>query len=117
MDSRTRTEGLERTLELIHSRTRLRSLASELTLTEQRERQRLATDLHDYLAQLLVFGRIKLSQAKRDPKNPWSGSVPEELDEVLGKALTYIRYWSAKLGPLCSGNLDWAWRWSGWQSK
>ena len=89
----------ERTLELIHSRTRLRSLASELTLTEQRERQRLATDLHDYLAQLLVFGRMKLSQAKRDPKNPWSGSVPEELDEVLGKALTYIRSLVAELSP------------------
>jgi signal transduction histidine kinase len=29
----------------------LRLLASELTLTEQRERKRLATDLHDYLAQ------------------------------------------------------------------
>ncbi len=89
----------ERTLELIHSRRRLRALASELTLAEQRERQRLATDLHDYLAQLLVFGRLKLGQAKRDPKNPWSGSVPEELDEVLGKALTYIRSLVAELSP------------------
>mgnify|MGYP001169657324 CR=1 FL=1 len=89
----------ERTLELIHSRTRLRALASELTLTEQRERQRLATDLHDYLAQLLVFGRLKLGQAKRDSKTPWSGSVPEELDEVLAKALAYTRSLVAELSP------------------
>ncbi len=89
----------ERTLELIHSRERLRALASELTLAEQRERQRLATDLHDYLAQLLVFGRLKLGQAKRDSKNPWTGSVQEELDDVLGKALTYIRSLVAELSP------------------
>jgi signal transduction histidine kinase len=34
-----------------------------LTLTEQRERRKLAGDLHDYLAQLLVAGRMKLRQA------------------------------------------------------
>ena len=37
-----------------------RELATELTLTEQRERRRLAGDLHDYLAQLLVLIRIKI---------------------------------------------------------
>ena len=35
----------ERTQELIHSRTRFRALASDLTLTEQRERQRIAAEL------------------------------------------------------------------------
>jgi PAS domain S-box-containing protein len=89
----------ERTIELIQSRKRLRALASELTLTEQRERQRLATDLHDYLAQLLVFGRMKLGQAKRDSKNPWTGTVSEELDQILDKALTYIRSLVAELSP------------------
>lgn len=89
----------ERTLELIHSRERLRALATELTLAEQRERQRLATDLHDYLAQLLVFGRIKLGQAKRELKHSWTGSVPEELDDVLDKALMYIRSLVAELSP------------------
>jgi signal transduction histidine kinase len=44
----------ERTEELTQSQTRLRALAAELNLTEQRERQRLATDMHDYLGQLLA---------------------------------------------------------------
>lgn len=88
----------ERTQELLNSRTRLRALASELTLTEQRERQRLATELHDYLAQLLVFGRMKLSQAKRGNLGPAAGVV-QELDEMLDEALTYTRSLVAQLSP------------------
>ncbi|MBA5861268.1 MAG: hypothetical protein GDA65_00960 [Nitrospira sp. CR1.1] len=55
----------ERTQELLLSRTRPRAFASDLTLTKQRERQRLAAELHDDLAQLLVSGRMKLSHARR----------------------------------------------------
>lgn len=55
----------ERTQELLLSHTRLRAFASDLTLTKQRERQRLAAELHDDLAQFLMFGRMKLSHARR----------------------------------------------------
>ena len=54
-----------RTAELRHSQEQLRALAAELTLTEQRERQRFASQLHDHLQQLLVLGKLKLTQAKR----------------------------------------------------
>lgn len=88
----------ERTEELLLSRTRLRALASDLTLTEQRERQRLATELHDYLAQLLVFGRMKLSQAKRGNLGP-ATTLVKELDDMLDEALTYTRSLVAQLSP------------------
>ena len=55
----------ERTAELVQSQERLRALASQLNLVEQRERRRLATDLHDYLAQLLALGRMKIGQLRR----------------------------------------------------
>ena len=54
-----------RTQSLRQSETRLRALATELNLAEQRERKRLATELHDHLAQMLVLGRLKLSQAQQ----------------------------------------------------
>ncbi len=54
----------DRTKELLQSQTLLRQLASELTIAEQRERRRIATDLHDYLAQLLVCARLKVSQSR-----------------------------------------------------
>ena len=44
-----------RTKELTESQQRLRALATDLNLAEQRERQRLAADLHDYLGQLLAL--------------------------------------------------------------
>jgi len=45
---------------------RLRSLASELAFTEERERKRIAIYLHDEIAQGLVAARLKLSEVAAD---------------------------------------------------
>jgi signal transduction histidine kinase len=50
----------ERTAELVQSQIRLRALAMELNRAEQRERKRLAGELHDYLAQMLVVVRLNI---------------------------------------------------------
>jgi|GEM_PF-618500 len=50
----------ERTAELKRRAEQLSLLASELTLTEERERRRLAEILHDHLQQLLVGARLSL---------------------------------------------------------
>ena len=88
-----------RTEELIRSQERLRALASDLTLTEQRERRKLAGDLHDYLAQLLVAGRMKLRQAvayvAKDPGTP----LLAELDQIFDESLRYTRTLIADLAP------------------
>jgi PAS domain S-box-containing protein len=39
---------------------RLRSLASSLSLAEQQERRRIATEVHDHIGQNLAFSKIKL---------------------------------------------------------
>ena len=90
----------ERTEELTGSQMRLRALVAELNVTEQRERQRLAADLHDYLAQLLALNQIKLSQAKQQPLTP--PSVMKLLDEMqmaTGQALAYTRTLISQLAP------------------
>lgn len=46
--------------DLMEYQQRLRSLASELSLTEQRERRRIAADLHDRIGQALALCRLKL---------------------------------------------------------
>ena len=48
----------------MQSQTRLRQLATDLNLADQRERTRLAMELHDHLQQLLVLGKLKLDQGK-----------------------------------------------------
>ncbi|MCX7935376.1 MAG: histidine kinase, partial [Planctomycetota bacterium] len=44
------------------SQQQLQSLASELAITEERERRRIATDLHDSICQTLALANMKLGQ-------------------------------------------------------
>lgn len=99
-DNRAAHRALQaRTNELLQSQERLRALASDLTLTEQRERRKLASDLHDYLAQLLVVGRMKLRQAYNQAGDPTTTARLEELDKILDDSLTYTRTLIADLAP------------------
>jgi len=88
-----------RTYELVDSEGRLRALATELNLAEQRERTRLANDLHDYLAQLLVLGRITLSQTKRLELPSRVEKLIKETEGILDKALNYCRTLMTELNP------------------
>ena len=89
----------ERTQDLAQSEDRLRMLATELNLAEQRERKRLATELHDYLAQLLVLCHMSLAQAKRVGLPPRAEELVKATEETLGKALNYCRTLMAELSP------------------
>lgn len=89
----------ERTQALQRSQARLRALASDLSMTEQQERRRLATELHDYLAQLLVVGRMKLSQARPHIKDQKAQQLLGETDDVLTQSLNYTRSLVAELSP------------------
>ncbi len=91
----------ERTAELVKSQERLRALASQLNMTEQRERRRLAGDLHDYLAQLLALIRIKLGQVlQRLPHHLSEGRASlTAIDGLLQECLQYARTLMAQLSP------------------
>jgi signal transduction histidine kinase len=90
----------ERTRVLTQSQARLRALATELNLTEQRERRRLATELHDHLGQMLVVGKMKLSQARQLPGlMPRCLGLLNEVDQVLTQSITYTRTLVADLAP------------------
>lgn len=90
----------EKTAELVHSQTRLRSLARELNLTEQRERKRLAGELHDHLQQILVLGKLTVGQGKKSVGgSPEYKTVLNRVDDILSEALTYSRTLVAELCP------------------
>jgi signal transduction histidine kinase len=91
----------KRTQELLHTQARLRTMAQTLTLTEQRERKRMAGELHDYLAQLLVLGKMKLSSMHAQIQNIGGSAATlfQEIDETFSKALDYTRTLMAELSP------------------
>ena len=90
----------ERTQELLQSQARLRALATELNLAEQRERKRLAAELHDHLQQMLVLGKLKLGQGIRLPQvAPRALEIMKQTDDVLAEALEYTRTLVADLSP------------------
>ena len=106
----------ERTKELVQSQDRLRGLATELHLVEHRERKRLASDLHDYLAQLLVLAKMKLAQGKPLAEQaPGCAEFINQADKVLSDALTYTRTMVTELIPpyLHEFGLPTALRWLG----
>ena len=59
-----RTAQHEAEKKLLVYQNHLRQLAAELALAEQRERQRIATGLHDDISQTLVYAKMKLQQAQ-----------------------------------------------------
>ncbi len=89
----------DRTRDLVHSQNRLRKLASDLSIAEERERRRVAGELHDYLAQLLVATRMKLSQGRQARSATKQSEVFAEVDHMLDQSLTYTRTLVAQLSP------------------
>lgn len=61
----------------------LQSLASELSLTEERERRRLATDLHDHIGQALAVSKIKLGVLQKTATDPELATPLNEVRELI----------------------------------
>jgi two-component system, chemotaxis family, CheB/CheR fusion protein len=96
---------------------RLRALASELTLVEQRERVRLAEQIHDGLQQLLVAAKFRATMLGRE-EAPSVQQGCQEIGRLLEDALADARSLTAELSPpvLRTGGLlaglEWLTRWS-----
>ncbi len=88
----------ERTAELSRRAQQLARLTSELTLAEQRERQRLAQLLHDHLQQLLVGAKLGLNVlvGRCD-----EGTLPvvRQTEELVAQALRASRDLTVELSP------------------
>ena len=73
---------LKRAKEQLHEYERqLRTLASEISLAEERERRRIAAELHDRIGQSLALSRIKLGALREAVA---AGGPVRDLDEVCG---------------------------------
>jgi signal transduction histidine kinase/CheY-like chemotaxis protein len=89
----------ERTLIAEHRATQLRALASELALTEQRERRRLAQVLHDHLQQILVAAKLKVGLLKKRIESQEQQARLQRVDELLDESIGVSRSLTVELSP------------------
>ncbi len=78
--------------------TRQRRLTAELVRAEDRERRRIARDLHDGVGQFLAVSRLKLSKATESAQGKQLQRMHEVL-KLLGQAIADTRSLTARLSP------------------
>ena len=103
--------------EMLQARTaKLRELAGELTLVEQRERRRMAEVLHDHLQQLLVGAKFRVRPLQQ-AREPALREAAAEVDDLISQCIEVSRSLTGELSPpiLHEGGLipalEWLVRW------
>ena len=76
----------------------VRSLASELSWTEERERRRLADFLHDDVGQPLALAKIKLGELTQEVSKPKGLKAVNEVRGFLERAIGSTRNLTFELG-------------------
>ena len=85
--------------QLLASREQLRSLASELSLVEQRERRRLAVALHDSVGQTLAVAQMTLGTLRQSVPDPESAARLAGVHRLVEQALRSSRSLMTELSP------------------
>jgi PAS domain S-box-containing protein len=78
---------------------KLRSLATELSLTEERERKRIATNLHDYIGQNLAICKMKLGELQKKASSADVAGDLGKIKEIVEQANHYARSLMFELSP------------------
>ena len=78
---------------------RLRALAAEISLAEERERRRLATELHEHVGQILAVAQIKMGTLSAEVKSPACLAALQEAREHVDASIRYIRSLTGELSP------------------
>ena len=90
---------VQRTRALGDSQKKLRAFVEQLTRTEEQERHRLATELHDYLGQLLVVSQINLGRAERFAVSDNAKNAFTDARQSLDDSIAFTRTLIAQLSP------------------
>ncbi|MBN2775921.1 MAG: PAS domain S-box protein [Prolixibacteraceae bacterium] len=93
------TKRIEYENELKEYQDKLKGLNTELTLVEEREKRRLAINLHDHFSQLLAISKMKISELINEKDFSKEKGQLSEVREYIEKALTNSRKLTYELSP------------------
>jgi two-component system, NarL family, sensor histidine kinase UhpB len=84
---------------LNEKRKSLTAMAIELSLAEERERIRIASELHDQIGQSLILARIKMAQLKNLQHSEEFESVSTVVSDLLDKVIQNVRSMTVQISP------------------
>jgi PAS domain S-box-containing protein len=76
---------------LLEYQKHLKQLAAQLTLTEERERRRIASEIHDEISQTLAMVKVKLDTLRNSPLSEASAAEIEEISSSVAKVIQETR--------------------------
>jgi PAS domain S-box-containing protein len=85
------TERRKAEKKILADQERLRAMASELIIVEDRERRHIASDLHDGAAQSLGLARMQLAEVAEAVAGSEPGNILDEASREIRRALEQIR--------------------------
>jgi PAS domain S-box-containing protein len=80
-------------MELIANREKLAAMSMELSMTEERERRNIASDLHDHIAQALAVTRVELGKISEQASGDASAkldSMKTRIDQIINDTRSLI---------------------------
>jgi len=84
---------------LVEYHKQLQSLASQLSLIEEREKRRIATELHDCIGQTLALAKIKLGLLNKQVASPELKSSAREILNLIEQTIKETRTLTFELSP------------------
>ncbi len=93
------TERKKAEKKLLEYQNRLKSLASQLTLTEEKDRRRFATYLHDQVGQALFISKLKLGTIKEQASSTDMAESLEEIINIIEQTIKETRSLTFELSP------------------
>ncbi|QXE92940.1 PAS domain-containing sensor histidine kinase [Geomonas subterranea] len=98
--SRDITEQVQAQELLLANQEQLRALAIELSLAEEKERRRIAAELHDEIGQNLALAKLKLTDCREDFKLPAAATrMVRELELLLERTIQEVRTLTFQISP------------------
>jgi PAS domain S-box-containing protein len=93
------TKRKEAEEKLLDYQEQLRSLASQLSLAEERLRRRIATELHDHIAQNLAISKIKLAALADTASTQDRAKQMREINDLIAQAIEDTRSLTFEVSP------------------
>ncbi len=89
--NRNITERIQAENQLLEYQSQLKSLATQLSVAEERQRKHLATELHDRIGQSLVISKLKLETVRKRLCEDESASVLADVCQSLDQTIQDTR--------------------------